>query len=212
MDQPRLLNYMCAALTKNFGAVLQVLRGDLAVPICDPPTALLDVSVQLCSGSCWKWPRLLECCDNDYCQNDGREHGKKLTLLSAACLDGRYTQWKGGAALPEEMDAQGAIIALLLLAGSDAFEGAHDLCGVCYQDAGDPVVYSGQDLFPRAVLEACTVPAVQRAANWPRVLNLLSKAESKEACMKLTKTLFLQLCCEGVPSTFFEEAEEEARE
>ena len=125
MDQHRLLHYMCAALAKDFDAVLQLLQGDFEVPICDPPTAALDVSVQLCSGSCWTWPQLLECCDNKFCQGEDRAHGKKLTLLSSACMDGRFTQERQhGAKYKDEKNEQGAVIALLLLAGSDALEGA----------------------------------------------------------------------------------------
>lgn len=198
--EPRLFDYMCAAISKDFAAVFQLVSGNFAEPLCNPPTAALDVSVQLCSGK-------FECCKCG--SEDCRRHADKLTLLRAACMDGRWTQVGAG---ESEMDAQGAVIALLLLAGSDDLEGARAMCGLSYETSCDPVFYAEQDFFPRAVLKACTVPAAQRAANWSRVLRRLSKADSKEACMQLAKSLFLELCCKDVSPTFFEDAEKAATE
>lgn len=175
--EPRLFNYMCAAMAKDFDAVFQLVSGDFAEPLCDPPTAALDVSVQLCNG------KFEVCkCGSEACRQDS----DKLTLLRAACMDGSWTR---GGAEESEMDAQGATIALLLLAGSDDLAGARAMCGLNYETPFNPVFYDEQDFFPRAVLKACTVPAATRAANWPHVLGRF-EGEKQQGAHETGKVAF----------------------
>lgn len=195
MDSGILLNYMNAALHKDFEAVYQLLSGDFEVPLCSPPTAALGVTLQLCSSYCDKYPVLLEKCPVQSCREHG---GAVLSLLRAACMDARLTQ-------DGQQREQGSVLALLLLAGAGDLEGARKACGLCYETPSNPVFYCGMDKFPRAVLQACTTPAELRAAAWPRVLRRLAKAGSGEEQEALAREMFLELCCKGTSPAFFEE-------
>jgi len=198
MDSGRLLDYMRGTLEKNFDAVYQLVSGDFLVPLCSPPTAALACTLQLCSSSgCNEYPVLLEECSDKRCR-DRRCSDDVLTFLRAACMDPRL---EDGVIIQRQR--QGSVMALLLLAGASDLASARESCGTSYETPCNPVIYAEE--FPLAVLDACTAPAAQRAAAWPRVLRRLSKEDEGAPREALARVLFLELCCEGTPPNFFEE-------
>jgi hypothetical protein len=144
---------------------------------------------------------LVERCSDKECR-DNRCSDDVLTFLRAACMDPHLED-------DEVMrQKQGSVLALLLLAGASDLASARESCGTCYETPCNPVTF-GMDEFPLAVLDACTAPAAQRAAEWPRVLRRLAKEEKGAPRESLARALFLELCCQGTSPNFFEEWEAE---
>jgi hypothetical protein len=141
--------------------------------------ARVDEKARLCDKSRCGFPSVPEdgCCDD--------VDDNYVTLLRVACLNTFEDR--------AEAVSQGAVIALILLAGSDDAEAAEPGCGVSYEPDG--IVCAEMDVLPRRVLTACVVPAAARAAGWPRALRRLQATVNEAECVALVKSMFVEQCC-----------------
>ena len=131
--------------------------------------------------------------------NEKYEEMTTMTLLRAAAM---IADEKVG-----DYPEQGAMLSLILLAGSNELEGAKEVAGWSPGPTGScgGSIYCHPKHFALGVLDSCVKPAAERLAGWHDVRRQLKGADREER-PALARRLFIERCCaEGQADTLFED-------